>query len=67
MSQMYQQSKAIRDMVVSYRKEHVQDDSNVQAMLERIEENFVSDQVKTSEILALLQFQRRLLVGIFWR
>ena len=54
-------------MVVSYRKEHVQDDSNVQAMLERIEENFVSDQVKTSEILALLQFQRRLLVGIFWR
>ena len=64
---MYQQSKAIRDMVVSYRNEHVQDDSNVKAILERIEENFVSDQVKTSEILALLQFQRRLLVGIFWR
>ena len=63
MSQMYRQSKALQEMVTA-NGDHVQGDSNLQPILKRIEEKLVSDQVKTDEMRTLLQYNRKLLVGI---
>jgi hypothetical protein len=50
--------------MVDANDEHVQGDSNVQATLIRIEEKLVWSQVKTGEMLTLLQYHHKLLVGI---
>ena len=60
MTELYQQLEAVREMAAAYRAEHVQDDCNVLAILERIEEIFVSDGVERSEMLTLLQYNRKL-------
>ena len=61
MSQMHRQSEALQEMVAAYRAEHVQDDSNEQAILKQIEKKLVSGQDK---MLTLFESNSKLLVGI---